>query len=87
LFIKLIELSLGFGHNVLDTTKHMESTQMERGDYNAITQVVQQQQPNLTLPATFQPELASSCVALVTIAGLTLFVREIRLLVKTCKDS
>jgi len=62
---------------------------MEHGNYNGITQIVQQQQPSLTFPATIklQPEVASSCIALVTIAGLTMFVREIRLLVKACKDS
>lgn len=62
---------------------------MEHGNYNGITQVVEQQQPGLTFPATInlQPEVASSCIALVTMAGLTLFVREIRLLVKACKNS
>ncbi len=62
---------------------------MEHGNYNGITQVVQQQQPSLTFPPTInlQPEIASSCIALATIVGLTLFVREIRLLVKVCKDS
>jgi hypothetical protein len=62
---------------------------MEHGNYDGITQIVQQQQPSLTFPATIklQPEVASSCIALVTIAGLTMFVREIRLLVKACKDS
>jgi len=62
---------------------------MEYGNYDGITQIVQQQQPSLTFPAAInlQPEVASSCIALVTIAGLTVFVREIRLLVKACKDS
>ena len=62
---------------------------MEHGNYNGITQVVQQQQPSLTFPTAInlQPEVASSCIALVTMVGLTMFVREIRLLVKACKDS
>lgn len=62
---------------------------MEHGKYDRITQVVQEQQPNLSFPANInlQPQLASSCIALATIVGLTLFVREIRFLVKACKDS
>ncbi len=62
---------------------------MEHGKYDSITQVVQQQQPSLSFPATnnLQSQLSLSCIALATIAGLTLFVREIRLLVKICKDS
>ena len=62
---------------------------MEHGKYDGITQsVVQQPQPTAGIPATINLEspVASSCIALVTITGLTLFVREIRLLVKTCKD-
>ncbi|NJM62595.1 MAG: hypothetical protein HC849_24175 [Oscillatoriales cyanobacterium RU_3_3] len=62
---------------------------MEHGNYNGITQVVQQPQPSLTLPTAINLEshVASNCIALVTVAGLTLFVREIRLLVKACKAS
>ncbi|WP_377482035.1 MAG: hypothetical protein P2A85_28925 (plasmid) [Microcoleus anatoxicus] len=50
---------------------------------------LQQPQSSLTLPAAINLEshAASSCIALTTVAGLTLFVREIRLLVKACKDS
>ncbi|MCC3600083.1 MULTISPECIES: hypothetical protein [unclassified Microcoleus] len=62
---------------------------MEYGKYDGITQVVQQPQPSITFPATINLEshVGSSCIALATVAGLTLFVREIRLLVKACKDS
>ena len=62
---------------------------MEHGNYNGITQIMQQQQPSLTFPPTInlQPEFASSGISLATIAGLTMFVRQIRLLVKACKDS
>lgn len=62
---------------------------MEHGKYDGIAQSVQQPQPSLTLPATINLEshVTSSCIALVTMAGLTMFVREIRLLVKACKDS
>jgi hypothetical protein len=69
--------------------KVLGAKQMEHGKYDSITQVVQQQQPSLSFPAAInlQPQLASSCIALATIAGLTLFVREIRFLVKACKGS
>lgn len=62
---------------------------MEHGEYDGITQVVQQQQPSHAFLAALNlpPEVGTSCIALVTIAGLTMFVREIRLLVKACKDS
>jgi hypothetical protein len=68
--------------------KVLGAKQMEHGKYDNITQVVQQP-PSLSFPATIklQPQLASSCIALATITALTLFVREIRLLVKTCKGS
>jgi hypothetical protein len=62
---------------------------MEHGKYDGITQIVQQPQPSLSLPAAINlgPYVGSSCIALATVAGLILFVREIRLLVKACKDS
>ena len=62
---------------------------MEHGKYESITQVVHQQQPSLSFPTTLnlQSQFTSSCIALATIGALTLFVREIRLLVKTCKGS
>jgi hypothetical protein len=49
---------------------------MEYGKYDSITQSVQQPQPSLTLPATINLEshVASSCITLATVAGLTLFV-------------
>jgi hypothetical protein len=63
---------------------------MEHGKYDGITQSIGQQ-PQLTasFPAAINldPHVGSSCIALVTVAGLTLFVREIRLLVKACKES
>jgi hypothetical protein len=69
--------------------KVLGAKQMEHGKYDSITQVVQQQQPSLSFPVTnnLQSQLSLSCIALATIVGLTLFVREIRLLVKICKDS
>jgi hypothetical protein len=62
---------------------------MEHGKYDSITQVVEQQQPSFSFPATsdLQSQLSLSCIALATIVGLTLFIREIRLLVEACKDS
>jgi hypothetical protein len=62
---------------------------MEHGKYDGITQIVQQPQPSLSFPVgiNLEPHMVSSCIALVTMAGLTMFVREIRLLVKACKDS
>ncbi|WP_445249532.1 hypothetical protein [Microcoleus sp. OTE_8_concoct_300] len=62
---------------------------MEHGKYDGITQIVQQPQPSLSFPVgiNLESHMASSGIALVTMAGLTMFVREIRLLVKACKDS
>jgi hypothetical protein len=69
--------------------KVLGAKQMEHGKYDNITQVMQQQQPSLSFPTinNLQSQLSLSCIALATIVGLTLFVREIRLLVKICKDS
>lgn len=61
---------------------------MEFGRYDGNTlQVVQQ--PSLSIPAAInvQPEVVSSGIALMTITALTMFVREIRLLVKDGKGS
>ena len=61
---------------------------MEFGRYDGNTlQVVQQ--PSLSIPASInvQPEVVSSGIALMTITALTMFVREIRLLVKDGKGS
>ncbi|WP_377476807.1 MAG: hypothetical protein P2A85_28415 [Microcoleus anatoxicus] len=61
---------------------------MEFGRYDGNTlQVVQQ--PSLSIPPAInvQPEVVSSGIALMTITALTMFVREIRLLVKDGKGS
>ncbi len=61
---------------------------MEFGRYDGNTLQVTQQ-PSVSIPAAInvQPEVVSSGIALMTITALTMFVREIRLLVTACKDS
>lgn len=61
---------------------------MEFGRYDGNTlQVTQQPSVNFSPALNLQPEVVSSGIALMTITALTMFVREIRLLVTACKGS
>ncbi|MGE5660395.1 MAG: hypothetical protein ACM37W_27710 [Actinomycetota bacterium] len=61
---------------------------MEAGKYDGYTVQVEQQ-PALSLPSgvNVRSEFVQNGTALVTVTMLVLFIREIRLLIKTCKES
>lgn len=61
---------------------------MEAGKYEGSTVQVEQQ-PALSVPSSIdiRSEFVQSGTALVTVTMLVVFLREIRLLIKACKDS